>query len=528
MQRRTFLKSMTAAALSGALYNCNAPKTKPRPNILFALADDASYPHTGAYGCDWVKTPAFDRIAREGILFTNCYTPNAKCAPSRASILTGRNSWQLEAAANHWCYFPKKFKTYAETLAENGWHVGYVAKGWAPGVAGEIDGKKRELTGKAYNSKKLTPPAKYINSSDYAANFADFLNEKPDDQPFCFWYGSTEPHRAYEYGAGVKKGGKKPSDVTSVPAFWPDNETVRTDMLDYAFEIEWFDSHLQKMLALLKERGELDNTIVVVTADNGMPFPRIKGQEYEYSNHLPLAVMWKNGINNPGRTVEDFVNFIDFAPTWLEVAGISEGKSGMQPITGKSLRPIFESDKSGVIDGSRDHVLIGKERHDIGRPHDWGYPIRGIIKDGWLYVHNFKTDRWPACDPQTGYLNCDGSPTKTVILQSRKKPQTKNYWQMSFGKRPAEELYHIADDRECMTNLADSPEFQEVRKKLKKQLFAELKTQNDPRMFGKGDVFDNYPYADVKHQNFYEKYMRGEKLKTGWVNDSDFEPNFPN
>jgi len=525
MQRRSFLKSLAVMAVSSTPMYCCSQKPKS-PNILFALADDASYPHMGAYGCQWVKTPAFDRVAREGILFTNCYTPNAKCAPSRASILTGRNSWQLEEAANHWCYFPTKFKTYAEALAENGWHVGYVAKGWAPGVA-ELNGVKRQLTGKPYNAKKLTPPARHINSSDYAANFSDFINDKPADKPFCFWYGSTEPHRAYEYNAGVTKGGKNISDIDTVPEFWPDNETVRRDMLDYAFEIEWFDSHLQRMLALLEECGELDNTIVVVTADNGMPFPRVKGQEYEYSNHLPLAIMWRNGIKNPGRVVDDFVSFIDFAPTWLEAAHIDASNSGMQKITGKSLMPIFASTKPGVVDTARDHVLIGKERHDIGRPHDQGYPIRGIVKDGWLYLHNFAPDRWPAGDPQTGYLNCDGSPTKTVLLNSRTQQGMKKYWQISFDKRQREELYHIAEDRECMINLAGRPEWQELKSALKTQLFAELKQQGDPRMFGKGDVFDAYLYADEKHRNFYEKYRNGEPLKAGWVNETDFEPNFP-
>ncbi len=525
MQRRSFLKSLAVMAVSFTPMYCCSQKPKS-PNILFALADDASYPHMGAYGCQWVKTPAFDRVAREGILFTNCYTPNAKCAPSRASILTGRNSWQLEEAANHWCYFPTKFKTYAEALAENGWHVGYVAKGWAPGVA-ELNGVKRQLTGKPYNAKKLTPPARHINSSDYAANFSDFINDKPADKPFCFWYGSTEPHRAYEYNAGVIKGGKNISDIDTVPEFWPDNETVRRDMLDYAFEIEWFDSHLQRMLALLEECGELDNTIVVVTADNGMPFPRVKGQEYEYSNHLPLAIMWRNGIKNPGRVVDDFVSFIDFTPTWLEAAHIDASNSGMQKITGKSLMPIFASTKPGVVDTARDHVLIGKERHDIGRPHDQGYPIRGIVKDGWLYLHNFAPDRWPAGDPQTGYLNCDGSPTKTVLLNSRTQQGMKKYWQISFDKRQREELYHIAEDRECMINLAGRPEWQELKSALKTQLFAELKQQGDPRMFGKGDVFDAYLYADEKHRNFYEKYRNGEPLKAGWVNETDFEPNFP-
>ena len=526
MYRRTFLKSMAAATLSTAFLSC-ATKAKSKPNILFAIADDATWFHMGAYGCDWVNTPAFDRVARDGILFNNCYTPNAKCAPSRASILTGRNSWQLEEAANHWCYFPNKFKTYAEALSENSYHVGYVAKGWAPGVVGEIDGKKRQLTGMPYNSKTLTPPAKHINNSDYAANFEDFFNDKPDGTPFCFWYGSTEPHRAYEYGAGARYAGKSTDAVDHVPTFWPDNETVRNDLLDYAFEIEWFDSHLQKMLKLLEEKDELDNTLVIVTADNGMPFPRIKGQAYEYSNHLPLAIMWKNGIQNPGRVVDDFVNFIDFAPTYLELAGISQENSGMQPITGKSLTGIFASSQSGIVESDRDFVLIGKERHDIGRPNDWGYPIRGIRKGDYLYVHNFEIDRWPGGNPQTGYLNCDGSPTKTEVLNSRKNPDSKIFWQQNFGKRPQEELYHIKDDPDCVQNLAESAEFAELKAQLKDQLFAKLKEQGDPRMFGNGHIFDDYLYADEKHRNFYEKYKRGENLKAGWVNESDFEPNFP-
>ena len=302
------------------------PEAPKRPNILFAIADDASWKHFGAYGCDWVKTPAFDRVANDGILFTRAYSPNAKCAPSRSCILTGRNSWQLEEAVNHSPLFPAKFKTYAEALSENGYWVGSVAKGWAPGDPGSINGKRRELTGTKYNEFKTTPPAKYISNNDYAKNFEAFLDARPEGKPFCFWYGSTEPHRRYEFGAGTKYGGKTKDEIDEVPTFWPDVDTVRQDMLDYAFEIEYFDKHLQLMLEKLEAIGELENTLVVVTADNGMPFPRIKGQVYEYSNHLPLAIMWPDGIKNPGRVVEDFVNFIDFTPTYLELAGINAKK----------------------------------------------------------------------------------------------------------------------------------------------------------------------------------------------------------
>ena len=531
ISRRCFLKA-TGAALTGPAWSAlarAADAAPERPNILFCIADDASWAHMSAYGCSWVKTPGFDRVAREGVLFTNAYTPNAKCAPSRSCILTGRNSWQLEAAANHWCYFPAKFKTYAETLAEHGYHVGFTGKGWAPGIAGQIDGKPRQLAGQPYQSRKLTPPTRAISNKDYAANFADFLAARPAGKPFCFWYGGHEPHRGYEFDSGRKKGGKQLDQVDRVPGQWPDNETVRADLLDYAFEVEHFDTHLQRMLALLEEQGVLDETLVVVTADNGMPFPHIKGQEYEYSNHLPLAAMWKRGIRHPGRQVDDYVCFIDLAPTFLELAGIDPEQAGMQPITGRSLTEIFQSTRSGRCIAQRDHVLIGKERHDVGRPHDIGYPIRGIVKGGFLYLHNFEPDRWPAGDPVTGYLNTDGSPTKTECLQARHAPETKRYWDWSFGKRPVEELYDIRKDPDCLDNLATQAAFGQRKAALKEQLFNELRAQGDPRMSGRGHIFDQYPYADGKTSQFYERYQNGELTKNaaGWVNPSDFEDTIP-
>ena len=491
-----------------------------RPNILFAIADDASWKHFGAYGCNWVKTPAFDRVAKDGILFTKAYTPNAKCAPSRSCILTGRNSWQLEEAANHSPDFPSKFKTYAEALGENGYWVGSVAKGWAPGNPGEIKGEMRQLTGPKFDVHKLTPPTTKISNNDYSKNFEDFLSKKPAEKPFCFWYGSHEPHRAYEYRTGATKGEKKTTDVTEVPTFWPDVDSVRNDMLDYALEIEYFDNHLDNMLKKLEEVGELENTIIIVTADNGMPFPRIKGDIYEYSHHLPLAIMWGKGIKEPGRVVKDYVNFIDFAPTFLELANVKADQAGMQPITGKSLSDILFNKKEKYAD--RDFVLVGKERHDVGRPDDQGYPIRGIIRDDMLYLQNFKTERWPKGNPETGYLNTDGSPTKSYILNARRVKGVVKWWQMNLGKRPAEELYNVEEDPFCMNNLANDEDFAELKTKLANEMKVKLTDQKDPRIMGKGDVFDNYKYSG-KVANFYNRFMEGEKIQTFWVEDSDYE-----
>jgi len=524
MKRDNFYLKSLIFITPFAFYTCAGEKDH-RPNILIAIGDDISYPHMSAYGCRFVNTPGFDRVAREGILFNNAYTPNAKSSPSRACLLTGRNSWQLEEACNHVPFFPSKFRTFMESLGSHGYCVGYTAKGWAPGVAFDSAGKSRQLTGKPFNSRKIVPPASGIAASDYSGNFEDFLNAREEGKPFCFWYGSQEPHRRYEYGSGLAKGGKKLTDIMEIFGFWPDNDTVRNDMLDYAFEIEYFDSHLVKMLDILESKGELENTLILVTADNGMPFPRIKGQVYEYSNHMPLAMMWAKGIKKPGRVIDDYISFIDLAPTLLEIAGISESESGMQKIEGRSITDIFRSEKNGIINKNRDHVLVGKERHDVGRPGDHGYPVRGIVMDGYLYLKNFKPERWPAGNPETGYMNTDASPVKTSILNMKRKSISDYFWDLNFGKRPEEELYDIKTDPDCIINLSIKEEFKNTLQSLKNKLEGDLLRQADPRMTGNGDIFDNYVYAEERNRNFYNRYMKGElsARHAGWVDSTDFE-----
>jgi N-sulfoglucosamine sulfohydrolase len=497
-------------------------KENERPNILFCISDDQSFPHASAYGCNWVKTPAFDRIAEQGLLFTNAYTCNAKCAPSRAAVLTGRNSWQLEEAASHVGYFPTKFKTVFEALKDAGYHTGRTAKGWAPGIVRKKNGKSRTLIGTNYSSIKTIPPATGIRDIDYAANFEAFLKDQEEGKPFAFWYGGIEPHRAYEYGSGLAKGGKKLSDIDKVPAYWMDNDTVRNDMLDYAFEIEYFDEHLQQMLDALEKKGMLENTLIVVTSDNGMPFPRCKAQEYPFSCHMPLAIMWADGIKRKGRTITDFVSHIDFAATFLDAAGISEEESGMEAITGESLVSIFDSKKDGRVSKDRNYVLVGKERHDTGRPGDVGYPIRGIISDEYIYLKNFNPERWPTGRPETGYLDCDGGPTKTLVLDAHNTNEHQ-LWARSFGKRSQEEFYDLNEDPDCMDNVAGKLDYKTNKELWSNTLTEQLEIQKDPRMTGNGDVFDKYPIFP-KQQGFYEKYMNGQEMNSAWVNKSDFRP----
>lgn len=499
---------VSLAVASGTCCRClGAAETTLRPNILFIIFDDWGHQHAGAYGCSWVKTPNFDRVAREGVLFKNCFTSNPKCSPCRASILTGRSTWQLEEACCHNGLFPAKFAVYPDLLEKAGYTIGVTGKGWGPGDF-KGGGFTRNPAGPGFDQFKTEPPASGIGRNDYARNFEAFLKQRPSDKPFCFWMGFTEPHRAYELDSGVRAG-KKLEDVT-VPSYLPDVATVRGDLLDYAVEVEYADSHIGRALQHLETAGELDRTLIIVTSDHGMPFPRVKGQIFEDGFHLPLAMRWGDVIK-PGRVVEDFINVRDFAPTYLELAGLKVHEQ----MSGRSLVNILRSDKSGWIDPTRNVMLVGKERHDIGRPNDLGYPVRAIRTPEFLYIHNYFPDRWPACNPETNFPNCDDGPTKSWLTTIGGE-----FFEMSFAKRPADMLYRLSDDPECIRNLANDPAYTKTMDELRDRMLSMLRPERDPRALGNGAIFDTYKYLGARGKG-YETWLHAQQAKLSGADTSD-------
>jgi len=478
----------------------HAAETK-RPNILFIIFDDWNgSTHAGAYGCDWVKTPNFDRVAKEGALFKNAFTSNPKCSPCRASILTGRNTWQLKEAVSHGGFFPAGFETYPDLLEKAGYTVGLTGKGWGPGDFKTLAKRERNPAGPSFDALKQTPVASGIGPLDYPGNFGEFLKQRDKSKPFCFWMGFHEPHRGYELGSGLRLG-KKLEDV-KVPAFLPDTEIVRSDLLDYAVEVEWGDTQIGRALKLLEEAGEAENTLVVVTSDHGMPFPFVKGQIHEDAFHLPLAMRWP-AVIKPGRVVEDFVNVRDLAPTYMELAGLKPHPQ----MTGKGLVNILRSEKSGWIE-DRDVMLAGKERHDIGRPNDLGYPVRALRTREFLYVHNFHPERWPAGNPETDFGNVDPSPTKEVI-----KALGGHYYDLALGKRQPDELYRITDDPECVKNLANDLAFKDKLEDMRYRMMTLLKEEEDPRALGHFEIFDTYTYQGGRTKG-YETWLKQQEATT--------------
>lgn len=486
--RRGFLKR--SAMLAPALAGMAPGAARKRPNILFAIADDWSWPFITTAGDRTVKTPAFDRVVREGVSFRHAYTVAPTCTASRGSVLTGQWFARLEQGANLWSTLPAKFDVYPDLLEKGGYAVGYTGKGWGPGDW-EVSGRKRNPAGPEFNKRTGTPPAKGMSQIDYAANFGDFIAQRPAGKPFCFWYGGHEPHRAYEKGSGLRAG-KRLADVR-VPACLPDAPEVRSDLLDYALEIDWFDTHLGRILHLLEQSGELDNTLVAVTGDNGLPFPRCKTNLYECGTHVPLAVRW-GGEMKGGRVVEDFISLADMAPTFLAAAGLEPAPA----MTGRSFLNILASTKSGWVDPQREQVLVGRERHTVAQPQGTGgYPMRAIRTRDYLYIRNYLPDRYPAgadTGDGEGFRDIDAGPTKTFMLEHRKDAAVSNLFELGFGRRPAEEIYDLRKDGTELHNIAADPGSAAVKAKLASALEAQLKSWKDPRVLGQGDVFDQYPY----------------------------------
>ncbi len=471
-----------------------------RPNILFCISDDQSYAHTGANGDPVVKTPAFDRVAREGLRFTHAFCDAPTCGPSRSAILTGQPIWRLEEAGNIHSTLPKKFITYTEVLAEAGYSVGYTGKGWSPGRL-QVGGRDSNPAGMEFGERRLKPPFKAMRNTDYAGNFDDFLAQVEKDQPFCFWLGTSEPHRGFEAGAG-KRTGKDPDKVV-VPPIFPDHPVVRSDILDYYVEVEHFDQMVARAMASLERVGQLDNTIVVVTSDHGMPFPRAKASLHDQGSRVPLAIRWPRGIQDSGRIVDACVNLSSLAPTFLAAAELKIPDM----MIARGLQDLMKGEENG----EEEAAFIAMERHDGCREGGKGYPCRAIRTADYLYIRNHTPERWPAGNPDRQFCardipfgEVDSSPTKTLLMDNRGKPGFKRFYDLAFAKRPAEELYDLEKDPGQIVNLAGKAEYGEIRQKLASQLSDYLTQTGDPRALGKDAPWDYYPYYGIKRNKSWK------------------------
>lgn len=503
-----------------------------RPNIVFAFADDWGR-YASAYAAiepgglsDIISTPNFDRVAKEGVLFTNAFVNAPSCTPCRSSLLSGQYFWRTgQGAILQGAIWDSNIPSYPLILQKAGYHIGHTYKVWSPGTPANAPyGGKSTAYGK--RGSKFNGFSQFVSRQDdieagkqtlleeVRGNFTDFLADRKDVEPFCYWFGPTNVHRKWIQGSGKKLWGLNPDDLKGkVPRFLPDEHVVREDLADFMGEAMAFDAGLGVLLEELEKTGELDNTIVVVSGDHGAPgFPNGKCNLYDFGTHVPLAIRWPKNV--PGnRVVHDFVCLPDLATTFVEAGG----EAVPDVMTGKSLLPILTSDKSGVVDPSRDAVITGRERHVAKARTDWmPYPQRAIRTKSFLYIRNFKPDRWPmGTGPGYGtddaamptfeelrentfaaFGDLDASPTKAwVALNCEQDPSKRKFFDYAFGLRPEEELYDLKVDPDQVYNVASAERYADIKNELSARLLKTLKETGDPRVTGDGTTFDKPPFA---------------------------------
>jgi arylsulfatase A-like enzyme len=434
-----------------------------RPNVLLLLGDNWAAPHASVMGDAVVRTPVFDRLANEGVHFTRAFAPNPSCSPSRSSLLSGQETHRLGEAASLYGTLGREVPLYTDLLAEAGYRVGFQGKGWGPGESPRPV-ERPNAAGAPY------------------ADFGAFLAARSKGEPFCYWFGSHDPHvpwsRGHERRAGMR------TERIRVPGHLPDNDAVRGDIRDYYCEVEQFDAEGGRLLEALKQAGELDNTLVIMTSDNGWQLPRGLANCYDLGVRIPLAMRWPERIGK-GEVREDFVAIGDLAATILEAAGVA------RPAT-MTLPSLFGKARCKEI-------FLERERHANVRRGDLSYPVRGIRTGDHLYLRNLEPERWPAGDPEFywavgPYGDIDNSASKRHLMEQKPQP----YFDLSFGKRPAEELYDLRTDPDQVRNVAAQAGYEKVKRELAGRVAQWMKDTGDPRATGATDRWDKAPYSGPK------------------------------
>jgi arylsulfatase A-like enzyme len=473
MKLRTFFRLLlflaTVVLTGGALL------AEERPNILFILGDNWRWPHAGALGDPHARTPAFDRIAHEGVVFTHTFNPVPSCSPTRACLLTGKAAHQIGERANLQSAFPKDSPVVTQLLRDAGYRIGFSGKPWGPGNY-EISGWMENPVGPKF------------------ASFAEFHAQRDAAKPFFFWLGNTDTAtRAGKLDfAKFAREEKIDSAALAVPPELPDCPELRDDLLNYYGGIVALDRAAAEAIAVLEKAGELDRTVIIYTSDNGWQMPRGLANCYDAGSRVPLAIRWGRQLP-AGRKVEEFVNIADLGPTFLELAGLT-------PPAEMSMRSIKKLLLGQPDPAPRDAIFLERERHANVRHDNLGYPIRAVRTRDFLYIRNLRPDRWPAGDPDVFFIHerpygdVDTTRVKDFLLARKDDSAFAKYFALIFGKRPAEELYDLRRDPAQIRNVADQPDYAAALKEHRSRVDAWMKQTKDPRLDPADDRWDKFPY----------------------------------
>jgi N-sulfoglucosamine sulfohydrolase len=514
MKKLHFISTIGLSVLSSTIM-LNGTLAAKKPNILFAFGDDLGR-YAGIYdellGKDTpssvLNTPNIDRLAHEGAVFLNAHANAPQSTPCRSSLLSGQYFWRTgRGAILQGAYWDNNIPSYPLILQKNGYHIGKTYKVWSPGtpVDAPYGGQLNNFQSKGTDFNRFSQTILTKTTSgeiqnekqrlfnEVIENFQDFLDANTHDKPFCYWWGPTNTHRPWHKGSGKKLWNIDPNDlIGKMPGSLPDIPEIREDFADYLGEVQAFDYALGLILKKLEDIGELDNTVIIVSGDHGIPgFPRAKCNVYNFGTQVPLVVRYPPMIE-AGRVIDDFVSLMDLAPTFLELGGVTPPDM----MTGRSLLPVFSATGSGQIDPERTYVITGFERHvAAAREGNLPYPVRAITTSKYKYIRNFAPERWPIGRRDNRFPDIDVGPTKDWYVNNYCNSSYQFFIQLAFGKRPYEELYDLEHDPYELNNIAGDPDYHIDKVSLSQKLDSVLIATDDPRMKPGLCAFERYPYT---------------------------------
>ncbi|MDA7915972.1 sulfatase [Verrucomicrobia bacterium] len=395
-----------------------ATQAAQRPNIVFFIADDVSQEDFGCYGHPTIKTPNVDALAAQGMRFDNAYLTISSCSPSRCSIITGRYPHNTGAPELH-TKLPEDQIRFPELLREAGYHT-------------VLSGKNHMFGNKDRAFDKITGGGGPGKEEDWVQHVQD----RPKGKPFFFWFAASDAHRDWTLNEDAPE--YKNEDVV-VPPYLVDTEVTRKDLASYYHEVSRYDHFIGLVTAELKKQGVLKNTMIVVAADNGRPFPRCKARLYDSGIKTPWVVHYPKMIKTPSVS-KSLVSVIDLSATCLELAGIEKPEC----IQGQSFVPILKDSQTSIRD-----MVFSEQNWHVYKNHS-----RLVRFGDFVYIKNNFPNQ-----PNLSYESDNKFPAGQELWEAHATGKTTPDQQQVFANPcPSEELYKVSKDSNQFTNLAGKSE----------------------------------------------------------------------
>ena len=471
--------SLALSCVGGLLPTIGQAQSANQPtNVVIMIADDISSNDLGCYGHPVVKTPNIDQLAKNGVRFTNAFLTTSSCSPSRSSIITGRYPHNTGACELH-SPLPENQVVFPKLLKEKGYYTAQAGK-WHFGAS------PVEPTGVAKDGFDRTGgSSKDGGGYSGAEKWIDYLKERPKDQPFFMWFASHDAHRKWDEDIFLPS--YQPDEVI-VPPYMVDNMETRKDLVAYYNEVSRFDYFVGQVVKELEAQNILDNTLLIVMADNGRPFPRDKTRLYDSGIKTPFVIHCPDLIPNPGVVSKSLLSAIDIAPTILEIAGGQKSET----FQGESFADLLKNPQEPF----RKYVFAEHNWHDF-RSYE-----RMVRTENYLYIENAfpKQNMVGAQDVMTGGAG--------RALQKGYEAGTLNDIQKGIYKIPQaeRELYNCKNDSLQLNNVVHEQKYQKELKNLRRVLHKWQAATHD----SKPQTLTKDWYSRTDGEPLPEKGIRGQ------------------